>query len=321
MTDIKGKTIFITGGTGFIGSRIAERLIQDNRIVIYNNQIRNALQYSPIKDHKNLQCIQGNVVDQVKLVAAIEETQPEYIIHCAAVAGVDAVIKDPVNTLEVNIDGSHNVLKGALKVKNLKRVIMFSTSEIFGSESMMSTEVMPAVIGAVGEARWTYALSKLATEHYAHAYFLKHKIPTVILRPFNIYGPGQVGEGALSIFIQKALRNDTIEVHGDGHQIRAWCYVDDIVEASLTVLSHPKAVGESFNIGNNRSTVSIQTLAETVVQLLRSSSRIVHIPRPYVDIELRSPNTTKAEEMLGFVAKMELEEGILLTTEYYKRFL
>ncbi len=147
--------------------------------------------------------------------------------------------------------------------------------------------------GAVGEARWTYAVSKLAGEHLTHAYFKQHGLPTVTVRPFNVYGPGQTGEGALSIFVRKALKNEDILIFGDGTQIRAWCYVDDMVEGVLCALEHPNACGESFNIGNARAVTTIYGLAQAVCRVVGSSSRIVFRNQLSADIELRIPVSTR----------------------------
>jgi UDP-glucose 4-epimerase len=139
------------------------------------------------------------------------------------------------------------------------------------------------------------------------------------VRPFNVYGPGQVGEGAIHFFVKRALRGEPLEVHGDGSQIRAWCYVDDMVDGVLLCMVHPEAVGESFNIGNERDVITIYGLANTVVRVLGSRSRIAFVPRPYADVELRIPVVEKAKRLLGFAAKVDLEEGIRRTAEYYRQ--
>jgi UDP-glucose 4-epimerase len=143
-------------------------------------------------------------------------------------------------------------------------------------------------------------------------------LPTTVLRPFNVYGPGQVGEGALRNFIQRALRDETIEIHGDGTQIRAWCYVDDMVDGVMLAISHPKALGESFNIGNQRAVTTIYGLASTVLRVLGSKSKIVFTRKDYVDVELRVPSVIKARELLGFEAQVDLEEGVAKTADFYR---
>ena len=316
MTALEGKNIFITGGAGFIGSTLAERLVEKNKITLFDNLARNSLQDKAIKNHTNLKLIEGDILDLDAVTKAMKGA--DIIVHCAAIAGIDTVIKLPVSTMRVNMVGSANVLLAASLLPSCERVVCFSTSEIFGSQGFRSSETDHAVMGNVGEARWTYAVSKLAEEHLAIAYYNQCKLPTTVLRPFNVYGPGQVGEGALRTFIKQAIRDEPISIHGDGTQIRAWCYVDDMVDAVLLVMEHPKAVGESFNIGNQRAVTTIYGLASTVVRVLGSKSKISFTRKDYVDVELRVPSVTKARELLDFEAKVDLDEGISRTAEFYR---
>jgi UDP-glucose 4-epimerase len=313
---ISGKTIFITGGAGFIGSTLIGRLVDKNRIVVYDNLSRNSLQNKDFRDHPNLKLIQADILDFDLLSRAMEGAN--IVVHCAAIAGIDTVIKSPTNTMRVNMVGSANVLEAASRLQDCQRVVCFSTSEVFGSSAFRSNETDRTVCGPVGEARWTYAVSKLAEEHLAIAYFKEKWLPATVLRPFNVYGPGQVGEGALRTFVLRAIKNQPIEIHGDGTQIRAWCYVDDMVDGLLLAMIHPKAVGESFNIGNQRAVVTIFGLANTVVRALGSTSPITFTRKDYVDVELRVPSVVKSREMLGFEAKIDLEEGIRRTADYYR---
>jgi UDP-glucose 4-epimerase len=313
---IKGKQIFITGGGGFIGSAIAGRLIHDNRIVIYDNFTRDALSNRDFADHRNLQVVKGDVLDFDQL--RHEMRGADYVVHCAGIAGVDAVAVSPTRTLEVNTIGSLNVLKAAVELDHCDRVVCYSTSEVFGQRAFSSHETDMTVVGAVGEARWIYAVSKLAEEHAAIAYYKEKGLRTTVVRPFNIYGPGQVGDGALRTFVQRAIRDETIYIHGEGTQIRAWCYVDDMVDGTLLAMTKPKAIGESFNIGNHRSVETIYGLANSVVRILGSRSMVKFSGRKMVDVELRVPSIEKARRLLNFVAKVSLEEGILRTAAYYR---
>jgi UDP-glucose 4-epimerase len=312
---LEGKTIFITGGAGFIGSTLAGQLIQKNRVVIYDNFSRNALQHTEFANHPNLSMVRGDILDMTQLEDSMHGAT--HVVHCAAIAGIDTVIRSPVTTMEVNMVGSANVLRAAHRVGQLERVICFSTSEVFGQQAWRADETNATVMGAVGEARWTYAVAKLAEEHLALSYHKEHRLPTVVVRPFNVYGPGQVGEGALRTFVQRAIHHQEIQIHGDGTQIRAWCYVDDMVRAVLLALKEPRAIGESFNIGNQRAVVTIYGLVSTVLRVLGSKSPIVFVRKDYVDVELRVPRTAKALELLGFEAQVDLEEGIRRTAEYY----
>jgi len=311
----------MTGGAGFIGSTLVGRLIERNHIVIFDNLSRNALATLPYASHPNLRLIVGDVTDKVALNSAMIEADPNIVVHMAAIAGIDTVIKSPTTTMRVNLMGTINALDSAQQLKRLERFVDFSTSEVFGSNAFRAEESGLASIGAVGEARWIYAVSKLTGEHLAHAYHREFGLPAVTLRPFNVYGPGQVGEGAIHRFVTLALQNKEIEIHGDGTQIRAWCYVDDMVEGVLLAMQHRLAIGESFNIGNARAVVTIFGLANTVVRVLNSQSAIRFVSKEYADIELRVPNVDKARDLIGFEAQVDLEEGIKRTGEFYAQAL
>jgi UDP-glucose 4-epimerase len=161
-------------------------------------------------------------------------------------------------------------------------------------------------------------VSKLAGEHMAHAYHDELGLPAVTVRPFNVYGPGQVGGGAIRAFTEAALAGEDLVIHGDGSQIRAWCYVDDMVEAVLLCLEHPRAVGQSFNVGNPRSTVTIYDLARRIKLLTACPGELVFQPLHYADVEIRIPNVEKARELLGFDARVELDEGLERTIAWYR---
>ncbi len=316
---IKKKKIFITGGAGFIANTIIRRLVQNNEIVIFDNFHRDTFSGSNLKDESNISIVEGDVLDYDLVKKSMKGA--DIVIHAAGIAGIDTVIKNPVLTGRVNVIGTANVLEAAKENNIPDRVIDFSTSEVFGSMAFKSTENDSTVAGSAGEARWNYAVSKLAGEHLAHAYYKQYKLPTVTVRPFNIYGPGQTGEGAIQIFIKKALKNETIAIDGDGNQIRAWCYVDDFVDCIIECLENPIAIGESFNIGNSRAVITILGLANTVCRVLNSSSEIIHEPPLSADIAIRIPSVDKMERLLGKKAKVDLEEGILKTSEWIKESL
>lgn len=314
---ITNKKIFITGGAGFIANTIIARLADNNAIVVYDNFHRDTLSKSAYAGHKNISVVKGDVLDPEALTNAMRGS--DLVIHAAGIAGIDTVIKDPVKTMRVNMIGTANALEAA-RINNITdRFIDFSTSEIFGSYAFKSTEGDNTVAGSAGEARWTYAVSKLAGEHLAHSYYKVYNLPAVTVRPFNVYGPGQTGEGAIQIFIKKALRNEDISINGDGNQIRAWCYVDDFVDCIMLALENPAAIGQSFNIGNARAVTTILGLAEVVCRVLKSDSKIIFKDALSADVELRIPSVEKAKELLGFKARVDLEEGVLKTAEWFKK--
>jgi nucleoside-diphosphate-sugar epimerase len=314
---LSGARIFVTGGAGFIATTLARRLVDANEIVAVDNLHRDALSGTELTQHPNFSFHQGDVLDgELVRDLAVGST---HIVHCAAIAGVDTVRESPVRTMRVNLIGTYNVLEAALaNQSSLERFVEFSTSEVFGTYAYKVAETHVTTTGSVGEARWTYAVSKLAGEHMAHAYHDELGLPTVTVRPFNVYGPGQIGGGAIRAFIETALAGRDLVIHGDGSQIRAWCYVDDMVEALLRCLECPEAVGQSFNVGNARSSVTIFDLAQRIKRLTGAPGEIVFQPLHYTDVELRIPNVDKAKELLGFEAKVELDEGLARTIAWYR---
>jgi UDP-glucose 4-epimerase len=314
---LSGKRIFITGGAGFIGTTLARRLVDHNEVVALDNLHRDALSGTSLAEHPNFHFQQADVLD----ADAMRELAAgaTHIVHCAAIAGVDTVRESPVRTMRVNVVGTYNALEAALAtLPTLERFIDFSTSEVFGTHAFNVSEGQVSTIGSVGEARWTYAVSKLAGEHMAHAYHEELGLPAVTVHPFNVYGPGQIGGGAIRAFIEAALAGRDLVIHGDGAQIRAWCYVDDMVEGLLLALEHPNAIGESFNIGNARSAVTIYDLATRIKRLTSCPGEIRFVPLDYVDVELRIPNVDKARSLLGFEASVELDEGLERTIAWYR---
>jgi UDP-glucose 4-epimerase len=317
---LTGKRVVITGGAGFIGTTLARRLVADNEVVALDNLHRDALSGTDLAEHPNFTLVEADVLDPERLTGLVSGAT--HIVHCAGIAGVDTVLASPVRTMRVNVIGTYNVLEAGVGTKDtLERIVDFSTSEVFGQHAFNVQEAHVTTIGSVGEARWTYAVSKLAGEHMAHAYHAELGLPTVSVRPFNVYGPGQIGGGAIRAFIEAALSGRDLTIHGDGSQIRAWCYVDDMVDGTLLALEHPDAVGESFNIGNARSTVTIHELAQRIRRLSGGEGEIVFQPLHYTDVELRIPNVDKARRLLGFDARIDLDEGLTRTIAWYRERL
>lgn len=313
---IQNKNILLTGGAGFIGTKLCSLLCNNNEILIYDNLKRNSIKDTDLLNKSNIKLVEGDILDFSHLLSIVNDFKPNIVIHLAAVAGIDTVIKNPVNTMKVNMIGTYNVLE-AVKGLKIERFIDFSTSEVFGTYAYKVDEQHTTNLAPVGEARWTYSVSKLAGEHLAHSYYKEYGLPVVTVRPFNIYGTGQVGEGAIHQFIDNAIKNEEIQIHGDGDQIRSWCYVDDLVDGIMLCLEKQEAIGNSFNIGNPRGTVTISMLAQLIKRISNSKSKIVYIPKTYVDVELRIPNIDKAKLILGYKPKYDLVEGLEKTIKWY----
>jgi nucleoside-diphosphate-sugar epimerase len=220
--------------------------------------------------------------------------------------------------MEVSLEGTLNALKIAKSQGNIERFIDFSTSEVFGRYAFRVAEGDVTALGAVGEARWTYAVSKLATEHLSYNYWKVYGLPALSVRPFNVFGPGQVGEGAIHNFIARAVRNEPLYVYNTGDQIRSWCYIEDLVDGIMLCLERPEAIGHTLNLGNPSTAVTVHGLAKLIVRLAGSTSPVQHIPRDSADVELRVPDVSKATRILGFRPKVDLEEGLSLTIEWYR---
>ena len=317
---IAGHRIFITGGGGFIGSALAERLVGANQVTLYDQSFRNnAVALSRAWKHPSLRLVKGSILDEPSLSKAVRGHTT--IVHLAAVVGVNNVLARGLDTIEINFTGTRNLLRAVAGQDGLHRFVYFSTSEVSGINAFRSVEESPVTIGPVSEARWTYSIAKLAGEHLSQCYYREQELPIVTIRPFNVFGRLRLGDHAMIRFIAAAQRGNPLEVHGDGTQIRSWCYVDDFVDAILRTMERPAAVGQTFNIGNARNTLTIYELAQRIVSILGSRSEVVFRKIDFTDIDVRVPRMTKAFELLGFQPTVELNEGILAAAEWYARNL
>ena len=291
--------VFITGGSGFIGSHLVKALYPENEVIIY--------------DKKN----DDDILDTKWLTAIMRG--PDVVIHCAAIAGIYSVDKDAYSTMQTNLIGTNNVLRAA-KASGAKLFINFSTSEVYGPHIYNGTERDMTTQGTISESRWLYAVSKLAGEYLAKSYDL----PTVSVRPFNIFGPGQIGEGAVMGMTKKALRGEPITVYNDGTQIRSWCYIDDFVDAILLILARRTMLGtgnQLFNIGNPQNTITVLNLARLIIKMTDSQSKIEFAPHPGPEVNVRVPSIDHAKACLGFIPTVSLEDGLKRTIEYYAEHL
>ena len=282
--------VLITGSEGFIGTHLKQVLPHD--ILEFDLKL-------------------GHDVRDRKLVAdAVGKADVVY--HLASIAGVDNVIKDPTETMRITNEGTSNVIE-ACNDRSIHRLVYVSTSEIFGSHADGVREHDPASLGPVNEARWTYACAKYGMEAYGHSYYRNNGLPFVSVRPFNIFGPGQMGPGAVKTILDRAVKNEEIVLTHRGEQSRSWCYIDDFIIGLKKCMEVDGAVGQCFNLGNRRNFCSIYSLARTILRISNSRSKIVLAPSNEPDVECRNPNIDKARDILGFNPVIYLDDGIALT--------
>jgi nucleoside-diphosphate-sugar epimerase len=317
-TKIKNRSmnrILITGGTGFIGTHLAERLAQNSEVVLFDNGRRDSLSLAPqLQNHPNVTFHAGDTLDPSSVSKAFDG-QVDAVIHLAAIAGVTSYYKEPVKTLQVNILGTVNVLEEVAKRK-IKHFVHFSTSEIFGADALWVSEDKPCGIGPSSDRRWVYATSKLASEHLCLRYAETYGFYGTVVRPFNIYGPRQLGEGAVSNFCRAAAEGKPLTVYGDGSPIRAWCYVSDIVDAVCRILARPQSSATVFNIGNSREIETTLGLARRIARLV-PNGRIQMQAVDRAEVRARVPVIDRARDVLGFEPQVDLEHGLALTLEWF----
>lgn len=316
--------ILITGGAGFIGSHLAEELLrQGEEVYVIDNLSTGRLE--------NIKHLAANPHFHITIETILEEKtveeltrKCELIFHLAAAVGVRLIIEKPVDTIEINILGTEIVLKAANKFK--RKVILASTSEVYGKNSKVPfREDDDSVYGPTTKSRWSYACSKAIDEFLALAYFHEKKLPVVIARLFNTIGPRQTGRYGMVVpsFIQQALLSHPITVYGDGKQSRSFTHVTDVVSALIGLSGHPKAVGEVFNVGNERE-ITIERLAILIKKMTNSKSKIVYIPydkafeKGFEDMIRRVPDITKINHLIGYKPRVNLEESLEKIIDYYR---
>ncbi len=315
---IKDKKVLITGGGGFLGVSLAERLVKDNQVVLLDTNFeKNTFAYSSLKGNKNIELAQVDILNAPEVSRNAQDAQ--IVVHMAAMVGVQEVLSNALYTLDVNYIGTSNLLKAVAQNPDCQRVVCFSTSEVFGAGAFGIAEDGNTVLSSVQDVRWCYCISKLASEHLALSYYRQKNVPSVVIRPFNIFGPKRVGDHVVLRFILKALKNEDLEVYGDGTQIRAWCYVDDFIDALVRCLEVKEAVGQAFNIGNARNTLTIYELARKIIALCNSKSKIIFKALDFTDIDIRVPNIDKARKFLGYEPQIDLEEGLSRTIDWIRQ--
>ncbi len=312
---IYGSRILITGGGGFFGTALAEALAPSNQIRLYDVDFdTNAFSYSDLSSDPNIECVRGDIVDDRRLEKLCSDV--DIVIHLAAVVGVHQVLMDTRRTLEVNIQGTHRLLT-ALPTKRIERFVYLSSSEVYGTHAYRVTEDQDTQIGPAEDPRWCYATSKVASEHLVQATGRERGLPTVIIRPFNIFGPRRVGDHAILRFMFQALNQEPLTVHDDGSAIRAWCFVTDFVDGVLRMLSNKDAVGQTFNLGNPVNTVTLFQLASDIIDVCGSHAGVAFTPIKHSDVHLRVPDISRARTVLGFEPQVALHEALVAAREWY----
>ena len=305
---------FISGGAGFIGSHLAEKLLArgDEVTVLDNLSTGSANNLSGIKGKFVFE--QGSILDKAVIDRLVADS--DYVVHLAAALGVFNIVNKPLESLKTNLQGTEIILEVADKHK--KPVLIASTSEVYGkNDKVPLKEEDDRIIGHPLKSRWSYSEAKAVDESLAYFYYLENKLPIRIVRFFNTVGPRQIGNYGMVIprFISAALKNESLSVYGSGDQIRCFCHVNDAVRALLLVMDSDEAIGEVFNIGNNQQ-ISIIELAKKVIELTRSSSSIEKIayekayPEGFEDMQRRVPDISKIKRVLGWAPEINLDQII-----------
>jgi len=315
----------ITGGAGFIGSHLSDRLIADGHevFVIDNLSTGSIANIAHLKDHPRFHYTIDTIANEPLLAELVDEA--DVVFHLAAAVGVKLIVEQPVHTIETNVHGTEVVLKLANKKKKL--VLVASTSEVYGkSADVPFREDADLVLGPTTKHRWAYACSKLLDEFLALAYWKEKKLPVVIVRLFNTVGPRQTGQYGMVIptFVQQALAGRPITVFGDGTQQRSFTWVGDVIGALVALAASPGAVGEVFNVGN-REEITMAALAERVKALTGSASGIVRIPYDqayeagFEDMPRRVPDLTKIRALVGYEPGVGLDEILVHVVDYFQK--
>src|SRR6266487_2904047 len=317
--------VLITGGAGFVGSHLAEALLQrgDEVFILDNLSTGSIENVVHLKENPRFHYTIDTVTNEPVLAELIDRC--DIVVHLAAAVGVKLIVEQPVHTIETNVHGTEVVLKLANKKKKL--VLIASTSEVYGkSTDVPFREDADLVLGPTTKHRWAYACSKMIDEFLALAYWKERKLPVIVVRLFNTVGPRQTGQYGMVVpnFVRQALAGEPITVFGDGRQTRCFCHVTDVVGALLKLVAEPKAVGQVVNIGNMQE-VTITQLAERVRDLSVSKSVIKYIPYDeayeagFEDMPRRVPDLTRIKGLIGYEPKHDLDDILIQVIDYFRK--
>lgn len=309
-------SILITGGAGFIGSHLADALVESGEDVYVVDDLStgSVLNIEHLQSHPRFHHFFDTIMNRFLMAELIDRA--DVIFHMAAAVGVRLIVESPVKTIETNVRGTEIVLELAAKKK--KRVIIASSSEVYGkADRIPFREDSDLVLGPTSKGRWSYACSKALDEFLALAYWKEKQCPTVVVRLFNTVGPRQTGQYGMVLprFVTQALARQPITVYGTGEQSRSFTWVGDVVSALLQLGHHPKAVGEIFNIGGTEE-ITIKKLAELVITVTKSRSDVTFVPyaeayeEGFEDMERRVPSIEKLNQLIGYKPTLSLEDII-----------
>ncbi len=317
-------TSLITGGAGFIGSHLAERLLNEGQEVYVIDDLSTGSIYNirHLKDNPRFHYTIDTMLNEPVLAELIDSC--EVVYHLAAAVGVRLIVESPIHTIETNVKGTELLLKWAAKKK--KKVLLASTSEVYGkSEKIPFTETDDLLLGPSYKGRWSYACSKLLDEFLALAYWRELGLPVVVARLFNTVGPRQTGQYGMVIprLVKQALADAPLSVHDDGQMVRSFAWVGDVVWALQKLMEHGETAGQIYNIGNPQP-ITIEKLARRIVEISGSHSQIEFVPYTSVytegfeDIRERVPNIAKIQELIGYRPKVGLDEILREVIDYWR---
>ncbi len=314
----------ITGGAGFIGSHLAEKLIQEGHKVTVLDNLSTG-KYENVKHfdgNPNFELVVGTILNEFLVDKFVEKC--DVIFHLAAAVGVELIVNHPLESLTTNIKGSEIVLEMAYRYH--KKVLITSTSEIYGKNTQGPLkEDEDRILGSPLKSRWSYSTAKAVDEMLAYVYWKEKNVPTFIVRLFNTVGPRQSGAYGMVLprFVKQSLEGKDITVYGSGKQSRCFLHVKDVVDALIKLIDNPAACGQVFNIGSQEE-ITIEGLAKRVIEITASHSKIVFIPyeeayeEGFEDMEKRVPDTTKIHNLIGFKPTVDLTGIIQDVVKYTK---
>ena len=314
----------ITGGAGFVGSHLVERLLErgDEVYVIDNLSTGSIENIEPFRHRPGFHYTIETILNEPVLAELVDRV--DVVFHLAAAVGVRLIVESPVNTIETNVHGTEKVL--ALANKKRKKVVFTSTSEVYGkADAVPFREDGDLVLGPTSKGRWSYACSKAIDEFLALAYNKEKRLPVVVVRLFNTVGPRQTGRYGMVIpnFVKQALLSHPLTVHGDGTQTRCFTDIQDVVGQLAALADEPRAVGEVFNVGNDHEEVTILDLAKRVKERARSKSKIVLVPyekayeEGFEDMQRRVPDLSKLRALTGYEPQVSLDEILDRVIAYF----